>query len=144
MGTTHELNDTSPQGGLRLVQRPRTSSLQEELGSELVARLRACADELKTAFPELSTKAVATDAVRLFSRALLPKARASGRPRSGIIDNACELLGSGVPWRHVPWQVLPGFARMSPHDQSDARENLRRAIYMRERRKAVTNQEQAS
>jgi hypothetical protein len=145
MGTTHEVHNTSLKGGLTIVP-GRASALPahagvatQKLSPELHLRLRSCAAELLTEFPELNERSLAETFGRGLIRLLSPPGKSSGRPRSHAIDLAWESLINGVPWSQIPWKVLPGFSEMSSSDQSSARERLRRAIYMRHKREAAKN-----
>lgn len=149
---THELHNTSPQAGMRLVKRrcpckpgDGAAAAKPNLSPELLRCLRACAEGLIVQFPEeLGQPALSTLAGQFFARLVRPKVRPAGRRRSPAVDSACELLKQGVPWRQVPWKVLPGFAEMSRSEQSFERDRLRRAIYMRQKRAPVTNQKLVS
>lgn len=143
---THEFHDTSPQIDVLIQGRreegPRDFSIgrTQKLSSELVRRIRVSTAELQVQFAaELNERALAREASRLFAHLLQPKVNPRGRPRSTAIDAACELRKNGVPWKHIPWKVLPGFGKLSRSDQSFALERLRRAVYMRQKRGRVTN-----
>lgn len=144
MGTTHCTNDTSKGIAFRLIPRRPTPEARHQLSQKVLSRLREYATAVTTEFPELNNRVLAAETVKVWRKLLLPTNARSGRPRSRLVDHACDLLQSGVPWSQVPWQVVPGFAQMSSRDQSDAREHLRRAIYMRRRRTLVTNRKHAS
>jgi hypothetical protein len=152
MGTTHEFYGAVPQVGLRLVSnrsvrdfRDNAADASEGLSPELVRCLRNCADELKIQFgDQLSEQKLVQKAGRLLASYLLPAKRMRGRPRSAKIDAALQLCEQGVPWQQIPWKVLPGLANMSHTEQINAKDGLRRAVHMRQRRCAVTNQKHVS
>ena len=153
MGTTHELHDTSPHTGLKLVYQDgqRLGKAREgsrtlrELPPELVHEIRTYAEDLKFRFrDELADRAFAAKVGRLFTRIVLPKRRPPGRPQSPEINAAMKLLDEGVPWSQVPWKVLTGFDQMSQPEKRVASEQLRRAIGMRRKRVEVTNRKQVS
>jgi len=144
MGTTHEVHDTSLQGGLRLVPSRRPAALQNhavgvhpKLSPQVIKQLTRQADALAVEFPELKVRVLATKAGRLLTSLLSPRRKSWGRPRSVAVDSACELLSQGLPWRQILWKVLPRFGEMSQAEQVCQRQRIQRAVYMRRRRVAL-------
>jgi hypothetical protein len=149
MGTAIEVHHTSAQmapGHSGQARRP-AQGLDDNaracrLSRELRQHIRKCSEQLKTEFAEeLTDRALAIEASRLFARLLLPLAGRRGRPRSAPITTALELVRQGVPSAQIPWRVIPGFAQMPRQEQSLRREHLRRGMYMRRKRSAVTKAE---
>ncbi len=127
MGTTHELHHTSAQ-------------IEPELSKELGHQIRESCLQLKACFAEeLQDRTLAVKAGRLFASLVLPPQQRCGRPRSTPITAAIELANEGIPRAQIPWRVIPGFGALSRHEQSLAREQLRRGMYMRRKREDVTN-----
>ena len=126
MGTTHEFHNTS-------------DPVEPELSLGLRERIRGCCSELKGQFAtELLNPRTAARVARLFAKLISPPTRQCGRPRSAPVTSAIELVEQGVPRAQIPWKVIPGFAKLSRREQSFAREQLRRAMYMRRKREVVT------
>jgi hypothetical protein len=125
MGTSHELHNTA-------------GEIDPELSPELRERIHNCALQLKAQFAELQDRTLAVKVGRLFGTLLLPPQRRCGRPRSAPITAAIDLAKQGVPRAQIPWKVIPGFGKLSRREQSLAREQLRRAVYMRRKRENVT------
>lgn len=146
MGTSHEVHDTSLQGGLTLVPSRHPAALQNhalgstpKLSPEVVRRLTSQADALAIEFPELKRRILAMKVGRLLTSLLSPRRKSRGRPRSAAIDSACELLSKGLPWRQILWKVMPRFGEMSAAEQVFHRQRMQRAVYMRRRRSRATN-----
>jgi hypothetical protein len=126
MGTTHEFHNTSDQ-------------IDPELSPELGEHIHGFALELKAHFAlELRDPRVAARAGRLLGKLISPQTRRCGRPRSKPVTAALELANQGIPRAQIPWKVIPDFGKLSRREQSLARDQLRRAMYMRRRREHVT------
>jgi len=147
VGTTHELNlnagSRSPKRGQSGggPKGRRTAGKAIQLSPELIRRLHVFSDELKKQYTELRDDAVALLAGRVFSKSLLPSHHPPGRPGSPEITKALELREKGVPFRKIPWIVIPDFAKMPSPEQSVTRERLRHGVYMRRKRNRVTNRQ---
>jgi hypothetical protein len=126
MGTTHEFHNTP-------------DPTEPELSPGLRETVSAYALVLKAQFgTELQSPQAAAKVGRLFAKLVSPQTRRCGRPRSVPVTAAIQLADQGVPRAQIPWKVIPDFGKLSHPEQSCAREQLRRAMYMRRKREGVT------
>jgi len=112
------------------------------LSRELSRAILKAAREIRKAFPtDLSDSKAADRAARLF-RSRLTRRRRPGRPRSPAVSLAARMKAQGKPWHKIYPRAIPDYWSLDQAERSYRRENLRRAVKARAKRKkrsAVTS-----